>query len=104
MAEQLKMFDLPEIERVIDVPAEKPAAPTRRATTRSRQLTLAVRQFEIRAGNDCFRVQAASASAAKYLAFQTARAMGQYLYEGGFIAFVSGGIKVKQERRSKRER
>ncbi|UGY15254.1 hypothetical protein HAP48_0043135 [Bradyrhizobium septentrionale] len=99
--EQLKMFDLPDVEdRVIDVPAEKQPAP-KRAGQRNRQPSLAVRQYEVKSGGDCFRVQAASPSAAKYIAFRFARSMGQYLYEGGFMAFVSGGLQVREERRSK---
>jgi hypothetical protein len=97
--EQLAMFDLPPAPPVTNEP--KPAMqklPKPRAK-RARQKSLAVRQYVVRSGAGSCQVQAGSPSAAKYMAFQMARQMGQFLYRGGFLAFVESGISVREVRR-----
>lgn len=99
--EQLPMLDLPSVEPV--APAcggapKAPAAPKPRAK-RARQMSLDVRLYKVRSASSDWEVQAASRSAAKYAAFKLARASGQYLYDGGFLAFVAGSVSVKELRR-----
>lgn len=97
--EQLAMFDLPPIPPATDGP--KPAAPKppRSRAKKARQKSLAVRQYVVKSGAGDCTVQAGSPSAAKYMAFQMARQMGQFLYRGGFLAFVDSGVSVKELRR-----
>ena len=98
--EQIPMFDLPPVEPTPGEP--KPTAeklPKVRAK-KARQPSLAVRQYRVTSVTTGeLRVQAGSPSAAKYMAFRIARDMGQYLYKGGFLAFVGGGVSVREDRR-----
>jgi hypothetical protein len=99
--DQLAMFDLPELpaaapqEEAPKAPAQKQPSPHKPA----KQLFLDIRLYRVRTGGGDYEVQAASPSAAKYAAFRVARQTGQYCYPGGFLAFVSGGVKVAEVRR-----
>ena len=97
--EQIALFDLPELP---DEAGEKksPAIKNpRRVGKRAKQLSLGIRLYTVSTfAGDC-TVQARSPSAAKYLAFKLAREAGLYCYEGGFLAFVGGGIQVREMRR-----
>ncbi|WP_439398468.1 hypothetical protein ACRQ5Q_14450 [Bradyrhizobium sp. PMVTL-01] len=99
-AEQIPLFDLPPVEAQ-EAQAVETAPPQRSAPARKRlkQLALDVRFYNVRTAAAVYSVQAATPSAAKYAAFRQARTMGQYLYQGGFLAFVSGGCSVKEDRR-----
>lgn len=104
-SKQLPLFDLPPLTEavVIDTfqsgPQLKVKAETRPTGKRSKQLALEVRFYNVRTAAGVYSVQAATPSAAKYAAFRQARMMGQYLYQGGFLAFVSGGCSVKEDRK-----
>jgi hypothetical protein len=62
------------------------------------QLSLDVKFYSVRTANADVVVQAPSRSAAKYRAFKFAQEAGYYCYDGGFLAFVSGGVRVKEKR------
>jgi hypothetical protein len=99
--EQIAMFDLPAAH---EKAGEQQSArrivqkPARSNGKRAKQLSLSVRLYVVRTGAGDCTVQARSPSAAKYLAFKRAKEAGLYCYEGGFIAFVGGGIKVSELR------
>ncbi len=95
--EQLAMFDLPPIPPA-DPVAKKSRAP-KPGVKRARQKSLGVKLYNVQSASFEWEVQAASPSAAKYMAYQMARAAGHYLYSGGFLAFVAGDVRVRELRR-----
>lgn len=97
--EQLAMFDLPPVSPAPDEVKPAPPKQPRPRARRARQRVLAVRQYVVRSGAGECTVQAGSPSAAKYMAFRMAQQMGQFLYRGGFLAFVDGGVSVRELRR-----
>ena len=99
-AEQLPLFELPPVEAIDALPDIKTATPVEKPIRkRGKQLALEVRFYNVRTAAAVYSVQAASPSAAKYAAFRQARSIGQYLYKEGFLAFVSGGCSVREDRR-----
>jgi hypothetical protein len=97
-AKQTPLFELPELP-VVHEDDETPAVKPRKARTkRAKQLALEVKFYTVHTPVNWFQVQAATPSAAKYVAFKIVRSIGQYNYPGGFLAFVAGGCKVMEAR------
>jgi hypothetical protein len=95
--EQLAMFDLPEVLPPAR-PEPKPPAERKPRPKRPRRMPLAVKLYTVRTSTAEYQVQAATHSEAKYAAFRLVQQTGQYCYSGGFIAFASGGVSVKELR------
>jgi hypothetical protein len=65
---------------------------------RAKQLSLDIKYYRVECASTSVTVQAPTPSAAKYRAFKMAKEAGLYCYDGGFLAFVGGGVKVAELR------